>query len=619
MADSNRGNVFYRLRKLFSSGTVVRHAGGKELDVVDMDFSQSYPSNALRDRYSRIFSTVGLGAAGGNQYGLNNAYQAQRIMLFRNYEAMDQTPMIHAALDIAMEHATLKNQYGDVLRIECDNSQVKDILHNLYYDILNIQFNIRPWTRSMLKYGDMFLFMEISQKFGIIGTTPLSVYDTIRVEAEDPTNPKYVYFQTLGMHGAKMKMENYEVVHFRLMTDMNTAPYGLSYLEGARRAWTSLEMMQDAVLLHRIMRAPERRVIKVDIGNIAPNEVDAYMEALATKMKKVPYIDPQTGEYNLRYNVMNILDDVYIPIRGSDSGTSVDVLPGLAYDGIADLEYLRNMVLTALRIPRSFLWFDDSGGGDKHASAAADVRFSRQIEWYQEIIIEQLKKIAVIHLYALGYTDDELVDFELHLTPPSTIYEQEKLNLLKEQTDVAMQMQQLKMLSNEWIYKTVFNLSDEEIVAERERVVHDTKNAFRLAAIEGGQSDPAVYGFPQDQEPQVLPPGENSTDDNGTPTEEAIQGRPKTGMRYGQDSHPRGRDPIGYDDHRNATRSPNIKLRKDKPKSPLSLEMKTRLDIKLGRVILVEDDKLPEDKGTFLDESLVEHYLDPEKHDEPIE
>jgi hypothetical protein len=371
------------------------------------------------------------------------------------------------------------------------------------------------------------------------------------------------------------------------------------------------------MLIHRIMRAPEKRVIKLDIGNIPPAEVDAYMQRIADKMKKVPFMDPQTGDYNLRYNIMNILEDFYIPVRGGDSGTDISNLSGLEFNSIEDIEYLRNRMMAGLKIPKAFLGYDESING-KLTLAAEDVRFARTIERIQRIIVAELTKIAIVHLYAQGFEDEELVSFNLRLTVPSTIYEQEKINLWKEKVQLASDIQNLKMLGSDWVYKNVFNFSDQEIQAQRDMVAEDVKRSFRYVQLESGESDPEKYGFPQDKQPEAPSLGGDSMmgdvgDQMSSPVGEARMGRPKTGPRYGQDAHPRGRDPLGFKERYKVIQS-SEKKRKNPRKSPLSLEMKTSIDRKLGRLsvstpkIITESHTDP-DAGTFLDLSNINNEI----------
>ena len=369
-----------RLQRLFSTNVIVRNVGGKKLRVADTSRTQSIAKTNLIDRYQKIFTGAGLSG-----YSDTLLTKSMRLNLFKDYESMDSDAIISSALDIYADESTMKSEYGDVLEIKTGNENIKQILHNLFYDILNIEFNLWPWIRNMCKYGDFFLKLEIHEKYGITNVVPLSVYDTSRVEGLDPENPEYVKYiieSATNEHryksqqsATKEELENYEVAHFRLLSDSNYLPYGKSQIEGGRKIWKQLTLMEDAMLIHRIMRAPEKRVFKLDIGNIPPSEVDNYMQQVINKMKKAPVVDENTGDYNLKYNMQNITEDFFLPVRGGDSGTSIDSLPGLTYEATEDIEYLKNKLLASLRIPKAFLGFEDQIGS-KATLAAEDVRFA---------------------------------------------------------------------------------------------------------------------------------------------------------------------------------------------------------------------------------------------------
>ena len=345
------------------------------------------------------------------------------------------------------------------------------------------------------------------------------------------------------------------MAHFRLLSDSNYLPYGKSQVEGARKIFKQLTLMEDAMLIHRIMRAPEKRVFKLDIGNIPPAEVDNYMQQVINKMKKAPVVDESTGDYNLKYNMQNITEDFFLPVRGGDSGTSIDSLPGLTYEATEDIEYLKNKLLASLRIPKAFLGYEEQIGS-KATLAAEDVRFARTIERIQRITLSELTKIAIVHLYSQGYTDSDLVNFELDLTNPSTIYEEEKIELWNNKTSLASSMLSDGIVSTEWIYKNVFGFTEEEIKHEDEQIIFDYKQKFRREQIEQEGNDPAksgeAAGTPSDlamgrtgHELDDLGPEGGSPEGgwNGA-------GRPKEGPKYGKDSGARGRDPLGAHDKR---------------------------------------------------------------------
>jgi hypothetical protein len=306
-------------------------------------------------------------------------------------------------------------------------------------------------------------------------------------------------------------------------------------IENGRRLWKQLSLMEDAMLIHRIMRAPEKRVFKIDIGNIPPTEVDNYMQRIINKMKKVPFVDRNTGDYNLKYNMQNLTEDFYLPVRGGDSGTSIENLAGLEYATIEDIDYLKNKMFAALKIPRAYLGYEENVNG-KATLAAEDVRFARTIERIQRTVISELTKIAIVHLYSQGIQNSEMTNFSLQLVNPSTIYEQEKVNLWSEKIRLATDIQGLNMLSKDWIYENIFKLSGGERDEERVKIINDIKDRFRFRSIEDQGNDPAVQPEPDDIE-ESLEAIKQEIKDKG--------GRPREGNTYGTDAHPYGRDPLG--------------------------------------------------------------------------
>ncbi len=480
-------DLFSRLKKMFSTDVIVRNVGGKKLKIIDTDEIQyATDRNSLRDRFNRLRSST---------FNLHNrdmsmAYQASRLELFRDYDVMDMDPIIASALDIYSDECLVPSEFGKVLTIRSNNENIKKILENLFYDILNVEFNMWSWTRNMCKYGDFFLRMEISPEYGVFVVHPISPYEITRIEGSDPQNINYVKYQHDGMGGG-MEYENFEIAHFRLLSDSNFLPYGKSMVEPARRVWKQLSLMEDAMLIHRIMRAPEKRIFSVDVGNIPPADIDAAMQKVMNQVKKVPYIDERSGDYNLRFNLNNMVEDFYLPVRGSDSGTKIDTLPGMDFTGIDDLEYIRNKMMAALKIPKAFLGYEEGLSG-KATLAAEDVRFSRTIGRIQRIIVSELTKIAIVHLYVQGYQDASLVDFELELSNPSTIFEQEKLEIWSNKISLASDMAESKMFSKKWMYNQIFNMSEDEIEEVQQEVIKDQKEAWRMEQISSEGNDPAA-------------------------------------------------------------------------------------------------------------------------------
>ena len=565
MAD-NKKNIFQRLRGLFSSNVIVRNIGGNRMKAIDFNKLQygTKKTNFMVDRYSRLHST---GKSTG--YPIGQDAQTHRMSLFQDYEEMDNDPIIASALDIYSDESTMKNEFGNVLTITTDNSKIHDVLHNLFYDVLNIEFNLWPWVRNMVKYGDFFLKLDIADEIGVVNVNPLAPYEVAREEGYDQGNPNQVRFRvegaTAGFGGGGTPelnyLENYEMAHFRLLSDSNFVPYGKSMIESARKTWKQLALMEDAMLVHRIMRAPEKRIFKIDIGNIPPNEVDNYMQQIINKSKKVPLVDSKTGQYNLKYNMQNITEDFYVPVRGGDSGTNIESLPGLTYEATEDIEYLRNKMMAALKIPKAFLGYDETTEG-KATLAAEDVRFARTVERIQRIVVSELVKIAVVHLYTQGFTDKDLVDFNLELTNSSTIYEQEKIELWNNKVGVASSMISDRMMSSDWIYKNIFNMDEDQIEKNRSGIIDDRKRIFRWEQIESEGNDPfktgQSFGTAHDLAAMNLEGGGDEAQQGGgkNPFGEDFDipedgwegsGRPNEGPKYGKDSSIRGRDPLGKD------------------------------------------------------------------------
>jgi hypothetical protein len=399
---------------------------------------------------------------------------------------------------------------------------------------------------------------------------PITAFQMIREEGIDPNNGDYVRFKwdpsAMGSrqfvsHTSQQEIyENYEIAHFRLLSDTNFLPYGKSMLEPARKVWKQLTLMEDAMLIHRVMRSPEKRVFKIDVGNIPPHEVDAYMQKIINNTKKIPYVDPVTGDYNLKFNMMNMTEDFYVPVRGGESGTSIDTTKGLDYDGITDVEYLKNRMLAALRVPKAFLNYEEGVSG-KATLAAEDIRFSRTIERLQRIVISELYKIAIVHLYVQGFEDAELLDFEISMTAPSTIYEREKIELWQSKVNLAKDMIENGLASKEWLYKNIFNMSEDALAEQNEKILDDARYIYRREQIKSEGNDPiktgksfgtahdiaSMYkgdgGIPDEYNEKIPKKGEN--DVKSSVTSGPKLGRPEKHSTYGTHSHPLGYDPIG--------------------------------------------------------------------------
>ena len=561
--------LFSRLQRLFSTDVVIRNVGGDQLKVFDVNQIQQtgeFETNALVDRFNKIYTNSATSLY-GQQANFN--FQYLRPQLYSDYDSMDTDAIIASALDIVADESTLKSDMGEVLAIRSSDEDIQKILYNLFYDVLNIEFNLWPWIRNMCKYGDFFLKLEIAEKFGVYNVIPYTAFHIERLEGGDKENPTDVKFRyqpegvevsnsgyvapNQDVNSRSIIFDNYEVAHFRLLSDMNFLPYGRSYIEPARKLFKQYTLMEDAMLIHRIVRAPEKRIFYMNVGSIPPNEVDAFMEKTLSKLKRTPYIDQNTGEYNLKYNMQNLLEDYYIPVRGNDQSTKIDTVSGMQWDGIKDVEYLRDKLFAALKVPKAFMGYDENTDG-KATLAAQDIRFARTIERIQRIMVSELTKIALVHLYTQGYRDEQLANFTLSLTNPSIIYDQERVALMQEKMNLAEKMTESNLFPTDWIYDNVFHLSEDQYDEFRDLIREDAKRKFRLKQIEDEGNDPVdtgkSYGTPHDlaslygqgrmdSDPANVPDGYDDNSELGRPQE-------KTSDRNTQDSN-FGKDRLGAD------------------------------------------------------------------------
>lgn len=370
-------------------------------------------------------------------------YETTRIGSYTDFESMEFYPEIAAALDVMMEEATTTNDKGKILNIYSDSNRIKGVLEDLFFNRLDIHVSLPMWTRNTCKYGDNFVLLNIDDDRGVLGARQLPNFEIerregdiiealisgrnrINVEDTKDTSGKIKFF----WRGRDIEFNSWQIAHFRLLGDDRRLPYGTSMLEKARRIWKQLQLSEDAMLVYRVTRAPERRVYKIYVGNIDEEDVPAYVDEIANRFKRTPVIDPQTGQVDLRYNTLANDQDYFIPVRDENAPNPIDTLAGAAnLDQIADIQYLQRKLFTALRVPKQFLNYDEAQGEGKNLSLQ-DVRFSRTINRIQQAMLAELNKIAIIHLYLLGFEDD-LDNFTLTLNNPSTQAEMLKTEQLQ--------------------------------------------------------------------------------------------------------------------------------------------------------------------------------------------
>ncbi len=459
--------LFRRLTRLLSGPlTQYRTQNNHRLRRIDLDkYANSFTSASGKDFKKTAY----------NPYdNLQSAYMAsqQRTERYVDFDQMEYTPEIASSLDIYADEMTTYSSLSPMLRVECENEEIRAILESLYMNVLNIEHNMFSWCRTMCKYGDFFLYLDIDEKAGITSVIGLPTQELERMEGEDKSNPNYVQYQ---WNSAGLTFENWQVGHFRILGQDKYNPYGTSVLEPARRIWRQLTLLEDAMMAYRITRSPERRAFYVDVGNVPPQDVEQYMQKVMTTMKRNQVVDANTGRVDLRYNPLSVEEDYFIPVRGN-SGTKIESVAGGKYTGdIDDVKYLRDKLFSALKIPAAYISSDsEKAMEDKTTLAQKDIRFARTIQRLQRSVITELEKVGIIHLYTLGYRDEDLVSFKCHLNNPSKIAEMQELEHWKTRFDIAGAATE-GFFSKQWLAKTLFGMSDDQFVRNRREMFYDKR------------------------------------------------------------------------------------------------------------------------------------------------
>ena len=491
VAPQSDESVWKRLTRLFRSGPVIRH----KIATGEPDRQPRGTAAAYKKEISSLYV-----------HSLSSYGQYERLSRYADYSEMEFTPEIASALDIYADEVTAKNEHNEVLQIICKDEEIKRTLETLFFDVLNIEFNLWSWTRNLVKYGDFILFVDANETNGILNMLPIPINEVEREEGFDKKDPFAVRFRWLTQ--GNMILQNWQIVHFRLLGNDNFLPYGSSMIEPARRIWRQLILIEDAMLVYRIVRSPERRVFKVDVGNIPPDQVGEYIEKVKTAMKRQQITDPTTGRVDLRYNPLSVDEDYFIPVRG-DRSSDISTLAGGQFTGdIDDVQYIQNKVFGALKIPKAYLSYE-AELGSKATLAQQDVRFARTIDRIQKIVVAELNKIAIIHLFLTGYKGEDLVDFELKLANSSIIAEQQYLELWRTKLEIAGSAQE-GVFDREFIWKNIFKLSDEQIDRIREGKKFDKIEDLYLEGVMLPGAPEAGGGAPGEGElPDELggPPG----------------------------------------------------------------------------------------------------------------
>lgn len=474
MADEkNKGTIYQQLNQFLNLGAldmtnlapnVSQSTPAKQPKVVIKGNSpEEIKRKALeieqkRELQNKFFRTTDRGFQKALQY------EAARLPAYIDYEGMEYYPIISSALDLFMEEATTIGLNGKMLNIYSNKERIKTILEEFFYETINVNVNLPFWVRNTVKYGDNFVLLYGERQKGITHVKQLVNYEIERIERIQNGKPlvKFKERQT----GDEFNV--FEIAHFRLLGDDKYLPYGSSILNKVRRVFRQLIMAEDAMLTYRIIRAGEKKVFKIDVGNIDEDDIEEYIYKVATKFKKVAQVSPNDGQIDYRFNIMGNDEDYFLPVRNANTQTGIDTLAGASnLDAIQDIEYLRDNLFIGLGVPKPFLSFQDAAGAGKNM-AQYDIRFAKKINRVQQAMIQELNKMAMVHLYLLGYTGEDLSDFTITLTNPSTQQEQLKAELLREKAQTYAELTRaeagIAAMSHTNAKRILFNYSDREIV-----------------------------------------------------------------------------------------------------------------------------------------------------------
>jgi len=490
----------------FSKDEILKTTSKQEFEK---ELLQRQQSQYVADKWAKLDQSL---------YNQSVYYEPNRLSAYYDYESMEFTPEVSAALDIYAEESTTLSEKGDILTVFSESTRIKSILEDLFINKLDLNTNLQMWTRGMCKYGDNFVYLKIDPEKGVIGCQQLPNIEVERIEGAQSTTPNQQNAMQMPARELRFNWKNkdmefqaWEMAHFRLLGDDRKLPYGTSMLDKIRRIWKQLLLAEDAMLIYRTTRAPERRVFKVFVGNMDDKDIEAYVQRVANKFKRDQVVDSRNGNVDMRYNQMAVDQDYFIPVRDPAQTNPIETLPGAQNLGeIADIEYIQKKMLAALRIPKAFLGFEEVVGDGK-TLALMDIRFARTINRIQKSLIQELNKIALIHLYLLGM-EDELHNFSLSLTNPSAQSDllrieqwKEKITLYKDATSDQSQIGILPV-SHTWAKKNILGMSDSEVVLDLqqqrlERAIGfeltNTQNVIKRSGVFDNVD--AKYGVPESE------------------------------------------------------------------------------------------------------------------------
>jgi hypothetical protein len=412
---------------------------------------------------------------------------------YKEYEDMDGYPEISSAFDIYSDDCTQENIDGTAWDIVTDDEMTKQEVENMFEQV-NMTRYLWDISRNVVKYGDIFLetIVDLNNiKRGIQRIKILNPNFIFRVEDEFgylkqflQEIPKKNDWTTYGSVGPTLddsqviNLDPGQIVHFRLHTsDPTHYPYGKSVAAAARVTYKSLKMMEDAMLIYRLVRAPERRIFYIDTGSLPASKAEMHIKKQMDKFKKRKSYNAQTGNIEENFNALAADEDFYIAVNGKGTGTKIDTLPGAENLGeVDDVKYFRDKLLAALKIPKDYIVEKDQSPERKANLSQLDVKFARVITRIQKSIELGLETMAKRHLMLKGFPTTLISKLKIKLPAPSDMALKRMLDTDEQKARVVQAVKGLMIFPMEKIYKDYYQMSDSEIEEAKKGLEQDQKD-----------------------------------------------------------------------------------------------------------------------------------------------
>lgn len=409
---------------------------------------------------------------------------------FVDYEEMDDYPEISSAIDIYADDSTQTDmQLNRSIWCTSPDKNIELMTNRLLHKTLRTDEEIWEISRTLCKYGNDYEELLVTDQ-GVRGLNFLPAPTVRRVEG--PRGELFGFIQDfkgrtgyspaelqqiLAMRAAMQQggtirsdkvtaLEDWEVVHFRLRGKQRRSLYGYSVLESARWIWKRLMLLEDAALIYRLQRAPERYAFYVDVGDLPPREALAWVNKVRQQFKKKKYVNPTTGKLDLKHDPWAQDEDFFIPVRKGTESTRIEVVGSPSWQSMDDVEYFRDKLFAAMKVPKAYL--GQEAGVARAVLSNEDTRFARTVLRVQRELRNGYSKICRVHMAALDI-DPAQVEYELHMTTPSSIFELAQLEVRNARADLASRMRE--HVSIHWVLSNIFGMNDNEIeivIAQRE-------------------------------------------------------------------------------------------------------------------------------------------------------